>query len=279
MRAQMPARESEFFWLSKTGAGEKAGLPGKPARAVKTAFPAFLACISRAGRRSIKGMKRLSLFAAAVSACLLTFPHFAQCATWANVERYAQANAAVKSAPAAVFMGDSITDGWYGNDREFFEKNGFAGRGISGQVTSQMLVRFRPDVIDLKPARVFILAGTNDIAENNGPVSLETVAGNIESMCELARLKGIKPVICSVLPAAEYKWRKSITDVPRKIEKLNSMLKSIAEKNGYGYLDYHSALRDERGGLSEENSGDGVHPTKACFKIMEAMVLDYLGKN
>jgi lysophospholipase L1-like esterase len=194
---------------------------------------------------------------------------------WAKFSRYEEANSQVTQKPKAVLMGDSITDGWASNDPAFFTDNNFVGRGISGQTTSQMLVRFRRDVVDLCPEYVFILAGTNDIAKNNGDISLENILGNIQSMCEIALANNIKPVICSVLPADRYGWRPGIQPA-EDIVKLNQLLRKYAESEGIKYLDYHSVLKNENNGLPEEYAPDGVHPTPACYEIMENMVLEAL---
>ena len=191
----------------------------------------------------------------------------------ANFLRYAQANAKVVQAPVAVFMGDSITDAWARLRPEFFINNNYAGRGIGGQVSSQMLVRFRADVIALKPRIVLILAGTNDIARNKGYISEENIVGNVISMCEISKANGIIPVICSILPAAKYPWRKVIKPV-EAIKRVNSMLKTYADANGITYLDYYSKLDDGNGGLSHANAKDGVHPTPQCYVIMEEMAVN-----
>ena len=197
---------------------------------------------------------------------------------WAKFDRYESANARLKKAPVAVFMGDSITANWYSYRPEFFAENNYAGRGISGQTSSEMLVRFRNDVINLKPKYVAIMAGTNDVAENNGKIKLENVLSNIISMAELGRLHGIKVVLCSVLPASKIPWRRSITEPAQKIAKLNSLIKDYAEKNGFAYVDYYSALVDENGGLPEKYSRDGVHPNKETYPIMEALIKAELAK-
>lgn len=194
---------------------------------------------------------------------------------WAKFYRYEQANDTVKTNPIAVFMGDSITDGWAKQDQDFFYLNNFVGRGISGQTTSHMLVRFRRDVLDLKPTYVVILAGTNDIALNNGLISHENILGNIQSMCELAKFHKIKPIICSVLPAAAFKWRKELKPA-EDIVKLNAMLREYAESEGYPYVDYHSQLKDENNALPVKHAADGVHPNIDCYKIMESIILPYL---
>ncbi len=195
---------------------------------------------------------------------------------WAKYTRYAKANAEVSSAPKAVLMGDSITDGWPGADPSFFADNNLVGRGISGQVTSQMLLRFRQDVIDLHPKYVVILAGTNDIAENYGKIDMEKTFGNIVSMCDLAKANGIRPIICSVIPAAAFKWRPSVTDAAEQIVRLNDMLQKYAHANRIKYVDYHSAMKDDRGGLPAELAKDGVHPTKEGYDIMKALLLKAL---
>ena len=191
---------------------------------------------------------------------------------WAKFNRYEQTNQTVNFIPRAVFMGDSITDNWARMDADFFTFNNFVGRGISGQTSSHMLVRFRRDVLDLAPEYVVILAGTNDIAQNNGLITLDNILGNIMSMCELARLHDIKPILCSVLPAYQFKWRKELRPA-EDIIKLNEMIKEYAQKSDIPYVDYHSALKDERNGLPENYANDGVHPNHACYRIMEGLIL------
>ncbi len=194
---------------------------------------------------------------------------------WANFGRYAEANAALKTLdtrPDAVFMGNSITDGWASRHEAFFADNNYVGRGISGQVTAQMLARFRPDVLDLRPRAVVILAGTNDIAHNEGFVSVENIAGNIISMAQLAQANGIRPVLCSILPAADYPWRKQVTDVPAKVKGVNAILRAWAEANGALYVDYFSVMADSRDGLPARLASDGIHPTDAGYVIMEGII-------
>jgi len=216
----------------------------------------------------MKNMRQWLLIAGCV---LVTSSLFAQAKDWAQFGRYAEANKTVKVPSKVVFMGNSITDGWWPNDSTFFINNQYVDRGISGQTTSEMLVRFRADVINLKPKAVVILAGTNDIAQNNGYISLENAFGNIVSMVELAKANNIKPILCSVMPAYEFGWRKGL-EPAGKIIKLNAMIKAYADKNKIVYVDYHSALADERGGLPEKYSNDGVHPTLEAYKIMETIV-------
>lgn len=194
---------------------------------------------------------------------------------WAKFYRYSEANDTVKTAPRAVFMGDSITDNWAKRDMDFFTSNNYVGRGISGQTTSHMLVRFRRDVVDLKPKYVVILAGTNDIALNNGEITLENILGNIISMCDIAKANKIKPVLCSVLPAAKYRWRPQLTPA-EDIVKLNEMIREYAKSAKIPYVDYHSMLKDENNGLPEKHAKDGVHPEIECYKLMEEMIVKYL---
>ncbi len=200
---------------------------------------------------------------------------------WAKFEYYAKANAEIADRVGkidAVFMGNSITRGWVRRDAAFFDKNNFVGRGISGQTTSEMLVRFRQDVLDLKPRCVVIMAGINDIAMNNGIISLENIMGNIESMCELAKLHKIKVILCSVTPSREFRWRKELTPA-EDIKRLNAMIREYAEANKIYYLDYHSALTEEDGGMPLKWAKDGVHPNKACYiSVMEPMVLKAVNK-
>lgn len=191
--------------------------------------------------------------------------------TWANYERYAEANKTAGT-PVAVFMGNSITDNWARMHSEFFTENNFVGRGISGQVTAQMLVRFRADVLNLHPKVVVILAGTNDIARNDKYVPVEHVVGNIISMVELAQAHGIKPIILSILPAAKYPWRPEITDSTQQILQINAMLESYAKLNGVSYIDFFTLMKDENQGLPKKYSPDGVHPNLEGYAIMEPIV-------
>jgi lysophospholipase L1-like esterase len=173
-----------------------------------------------------------------------------------------------------VFMGDSITEGWGQKatsttpDRgDFFSGKPYINRGISGQTTPQMLVRFRQDVVALKPKVVVLLAGTNDIAENTGKETLEEIGNNIASMSDLARANGIRVVLCSVLPASDFHWHKGLEPAP-KIKELNAWLKEYAAKNGFVFVDYYSSVANSEGGLKAELSPDGVHPNKAGYELM-----------
>lgn len=191
---------------------------------------------------------------------------------WPQLARYRDENAAL--APAAkgvrrvVFYGDSITEGWgpTGSTR-FFPGKPYVNRGISGQTTAQMLVRFRQDVLDLKPAVVVILAGTNDIAGNTGPASQRMIEDNLHSMVELARANGIGVVLSSVLPVSTYPWRPG-SHPADAVRALNAALRDYARQQGLVYLDYHAAMANADGGLDPNLASDGVHPTDAGYAIM-----------
>ncbi|WP_337879336.1 SGNH/GDSL hydrolase family protein [Rheinheimera sp.] len=197
---------------------------------------------------------------------------------YANQEKYRQANAGLGQ-PAVgekrvVFMGDSITEFWPVHNPDFFARHGYIGRGISGQVSHQMLLRFRDDVIALKPKVVVILAGTNDLAQNSGPVSLDATAGNIYSMAELAQLHGARVILCSVLPAIAFPWRQGI-EPAQNILALNRKLKQYAAEHQLAYVDFYSALVDGHGGLKVPDytsAKDLVHPNKAGYQVMEALI-------
>jgi acyl-CoA thioesterase-1 len=194
---------------------------------------------------------------------------------WAYLARYRADNAAL-GAPKpgerrVVFMGNSITEAWARSFGTMFPGKPYVGRGISGQTTPQMLVRFRQDVIALQPAVVVILGGTNDVAGNTGPATIEMIEANLASMAELARANGIGVVLSSVLPVADYPWRPGLRPAATIIA-LNSWLKAYAATHGAVYLDYHSAMANARGGLRHELSEDGVHPNEAGYRVMAPLV-------
>ena len=200
---------------------------------------------------------------------------------WAQSARYARENAALMESGEevpVVFYGNSITQMWYEAHPGFFLQNHFAGRGIGGQTSCELLVRFRQDVINLQPKKVVILAGINDIAENNGPVSLENILGNIVSMCELARANHITPILCSVLPARAFYWNPSIQDVPAKVQALNRLIRTYADGAGIPYVNYYDALADTDGGMKQGLSIDEVHPAPDTYTIMEEIVLPFLAQ-
>jgi len=190
---------------------------------------------------------------------------------WPQLSRYTEANAKVplpgKSENRAVFMGDSITDNW--KLTEYFSDKPYINRGIGGQTTPQMLIRFRPDVIALKPRAVLILAGTNDIAGNTGAMTLEMIENNYASMAELAKANGIKVIFASVLPIHDYgKTKVSDRRSPEQILKLNEWLKGYCRANGHIYLDYFSRMVDDKGMLKAELANDGLHPNAEGYKVM-----------
>lgn len=189
---------------------------------------------------------------------------------WPNLQKYREANKKIETAPIAVFMGNSITEGWANMHPDFFSSNNFLGRGISGQTTPQMLIRFQQDVVDLKPKVVVILAGTNDIAGNTGFSTVKMITDNMKSMAEIADANNIKVILSSVLPAYDYPWRTGLEPAP-KIMEVNNWLEDFAKKHGYVYLDYFSAMKDDRNGLPKEYSHDGVHPTSEGYDIMEPL--------
>jgi lysophospholipase L1-like esterase len=189
---------------------------------------------------------------------------------WASLQRYRQANAelaVMRDTNRVVFMGNSITEVWAQHFGRMFPGKPYIGRGISGQTTPQMLVRFRQDVIALRPKVVVILAGTNDLAGNTGPATLKMIQDNLVSMVELAKANGIRVVLSSVLPVYDYSWRPGL-EPAGKIVALNAWMKDYAARNGVVYLDYHSAMADERQGLTAELTYDGVHPNETGYRVM-----------
>ncbi|MDD4970201.1 MAG: SGNH/GDSL hydrolase family protein [Paludibacter sp.] len=200
---------------------------------------------------------------------------------WPNLGRFSKENAAL-AAPAkgenrVVFMGNSITQGWIEKRADFFSNNPYINRGISGQTTPQMLIRFRQDVIALQPKVVVILAGTNDIAGNTGPSTLEMIEDNLASMAELANANGIRVVLSSVLPVLDYPWKKGL-EPAEKIVTLNAWMKAYCEKKGFIYLDYFTPMATEQHGMKSELTTDGVHASVAGYKVMEPLVVEAITK-
>ncbi len=199
---------------------------------------------------------------------------------WPNLARYREANAKLgapdEGEPRVVFLGDSITQAW--DLSVFFKGKPYVNRGVSGQTTPQILLRFRQDVLALKPEIVVILAGTNDIAENTGPTTLGMIEDNLKSMAELARGNRVRPILASVLPAAVYPWRPEIHPI-EKILALNQWMKEYAATEGIGYLDYYSAMVNDQHGLKAEFGGDGVHPNAAGYTIMAPLVADAIARS
>jgi lysophospholipase L1-like esterase len=190
---------------------------------------------------------------------------------WANLERYRATNSQLEAPKPhekrVVFIGSSIIEHWAKMFPDFFTSHDYFDRGISGQTTPQILLRFRSDVIDLHPKVVVILTGTNDIAGNTGPSTLGMIEANFASMCELAKFHHIHVVLSSVLPAYDYPWHKGLQPA-EKIIALNQWIKQYAAKHGFAYLDYFSPFVDERNGFKSEYTSDGVHPNKAGYEIM-----------
>ena len=198
---------------------------------------------------------------------------------WANVARFKAENELVKENKAPVkmvFMGNSITEGWKLFDPNFFNSTDYVNRGIGGQTTPQMLIRFKQDVLDLKPKGVVILAGTNDIAGNTGPMSIQEIYNQIESMAGLAALNKIEVFLCSVLPVYDYPWKPGIKPAP-KIVALNEMLKTLAGEKNYLYIDYFSEMSDDKNGLKASLGADGVHPNEKGYEIMKRVLLNTIG--
>lgn len=191
---------------------------------------------------------------------------------WANLGKYNEANSKLnmKSGNRVVFMGNSITEGWMQDTTSFFYTKKYINRGIGGQTTPQMLVRFRADVIDIKADVVVILAGINDIAGNTGPSTLDMIFDNIKSMVEIARANKVKVILSSVLPANDFPWRPGLSPADQVVQ-LNSMINAYANKQGIVYLDYYTSMVDDQKGLKKEYTTDGVHPTLAGYKIMEPL--------
>jgi len=199
---------------------------------------------------------------------------------WAGLNRYKEENRILASkennGKRVVFIGNSITEGWAVQNPAFFKEN-YINRGISSQVTAQILLRFKQDVVELSPKVVVILAGTNDIAENSGPISLEDILDNIKAMAQQAKNNNISVVLCSVLPANDYPWRPGLHP-DKKIPELNKMIQAYAADSGCVYVDYFSAMADERNGLPKKYAEDGVHPTKAGYAVMELLVEEGIKK-
>jgi lysophospholipase L1-like esterase len=194
---------------------------------------------------------------------------------WPGLARYHEANLKL-AAPTAgearvVFMGDSITDAWGKHFDKYFAGKPYVGRGISGQTTPQMLIRFRPDVIALSPKVVVILAATNDIAGNTGPETPEMIEDNFASMVDLAKANGIRVVLCSIIPVFDYPWKRGL-EPAQKIVDLNKWLKDYAARSGSVYVDYFSAMVDEKLGCKADLCSDGVHPTEAGYTLMVPLV-------
>ncbi|MGB5646187.1 MAG: SGNH/GDSL hydrolase family protein [Muriicola sp.] len=199
---------------------------------------------------------------------------------WAQLGVFREVNKKISmtsSTERVVFFGNSITIGWLHTMPSFFEDRPFINRGIGGQTTPQMLVRFRQDVLDMHPKVVIILAGTNDIAGNTGPMTLDDILGNLKSMSELAKANNIEVILCSVLPASDYPWRPGL-EPDKKIPALNAMIKEYTEQASLHFLDYYTAMVNDINGMDKDLAYDGVHPTKAGYEIMAPLALEAIAK-
>tara|TARA_B110000116_G_scaffold9822_1_gene8143 strand:- start:264 stop:899 length:636 start_codon:yes stop_codon:yes gene_type:complete len=199
---------------------------------------------------------------------------------WANLERYREANEKLKSSKPVrdriVFIGDSITEGWTDFSPEFFQKNNFINRGISGQTTPQMLIRFKPDAVHLDPKLIIINGGTNDIAGNTGLSMPEMIIDNICSMAEIAVKNHIDVALSTILPVYKYPWKDDIVDPPETISFVNSALAEYCKQNDLIFIDYYSSMVDDKKGLKTAYGHDGVHPTNKGYDAMEKIVKDVI---
>ena len=200
---------------------------------------------------------------------------------WANLKKFQKSNQEliITTDPnRVVFMGNSITENWGVFHKNFFLDNLFVNRGISGQTTPQMLIRFKPDVINLNPKSVVIMAGINDIAGNTGPITIGNIAENIISMAEIAVASNISVYICSTMPAIDFPWSPGLEPGP-KVIRLNSILKNYCAKKGITYVDYYSVMSNSNGGLKVPeftSEDDLVHPNLSGYKVMEKIILSSL---
>lgn len=226
-------------------------------------------------------------FVMAIVGLFLTFPVAMQAQRAdlykvANIKRFEADNkevpAKAKKEKRVVFMGNSITEGWARVHPDWFKENNYYGRGISGQTSPQMLLRFQADVIALQPDVVVINAGTNDIAENTGTYHPSFTLNNIKSMAEVAKANGIKVILTSVLPHDRFGWNKSIENVTQKVDELNVAIQAYAKANKIPYVDYNAEMRDAKGAMKEGLSKDGVHPYPDAYLIMEALVKPVIDK-
>jgi lysophospholipase L1-like esterase len=199
-----------------------------------------------------------------------------------DLDKYAEANSLLllkkESKSRVVFIGNSITENWVNLCPDFFTLNNYIGRGVSGQTSAQLLLRFRQDVLDLNPYSVVINTGTNDIAENTGTYDPKFTLDNIKSMAELAHANGIRVILSSVLPAEEFPWRTEIKNVPNRIDALNAAIKKYAAEKRFSYVDYNTPMRDSNGAMKIDYASDGVHPTPTGYEVMKGIVKKELDK-
>ena len=192
-----------------------------------------------------------------------------------NLNKYKEENSSLglpkQGENRIVFMGNSITEDWKSLSPNFFLDNNYVNRGIGGETSTQMLLRFRSDVINLKPSAVVILVGINDIAENQGPISIPDIARNIFFMSQLASENNIKVILCSVLPAYDFPWRPGLNPKDKVIS-LNDLIQKHAQEKSFEYVDYFSSMVDERKGLIKEYGNDEVHPNLEGYRVMESII-------
>ena len=220
-------------------------------------------------------MKKLLLIAFAIVTFNTVQGQKIEAIDFANINKYKAQNREImksENTPDAVFIGNSITQMWFDTRPAFFTANNYEGRGIGGQTTSQFLLRFAQDVVDLHPQVVVINGGINDIAQNTGTYDAEFTFSNIKSMAEIARANGITVILTSVLPAANIPWDASVTNVPRKITDLNDNIKQYADKNGIAYVDYYSQMVDPQKAMIAQYTTDKVHVTPEGYKVMEKLI-------
>ncbi len=198
-----------------------------------------------------------------------------------NLNKYKEENSSLglpkQGENRIVFMGNSITEDWKSLSPNFFLENNYINRGIGGETSTQMLLRFRSDVINLKPSAVVILAGINDIAENQGPISISDIARNIFFMSQLASENNIKVILCSVLPAYDFPWRPGLNPKDKVIS-LNDLIQKHAQEKSFEYVDYFSSMVDERKGLIKEYGNDEVHPNLEGYRVMESIIQKSINK-
>jgi lysophospholipase L1-like esterase len=211
----------------------------------------------------------------------LFMPEISLAQDWANLEYYKNANVKLGSPSPGedriVFLGNSITESWKDKSPKLFSNISYVNRGISGQTTPQILKRLKSDAIDLQPTILIILAGINDIAENTGPITLKEIADNIKSMAEQAKSNGIEIILSSVLPAYDFPWNPGLNPA-EKIITLNEIIKNYSQQNEILYLDYFSSMVDQRNGLKDEYTYDGVHPNERGYELMTKLVTEAIEK-
>lgn len=220
-------------------------------------------------------MKKLLMIALAIVTFSTVQGQTVEAVDFANINKYKSKNKEVmesSNTPDAVFIGNSITEMWFETDPQFFTSNNYVGRGIGGQTTSQFLLRFRGDVLDLNPQVLVINGGINDIAQNAGTYNPEFTFGNIKSMAEIAQANGITVILTSVLPAANIPWNDAIVDVPTKIIELNKNIKEYADNNGITYVDYYSQMVDPSLAMITGYTTDNVHVNGTGYKVMEKLI-------